>query len=62
MANSTFAGRESGTRPKASTVLRLDSSYLVLSSAPSKAEAMFSVSVSRRRDAATPVSVRAEAA
>jgi hypothetical protein len=62
MANATFADRESGTRPRASTVLRLDSSYLVLSSAPSKAEAAFSVSLSRRRDAATPVSVRAEAA
>jgi hypothetical protein len=62
MADATFADRESGTRPKASTVLRLDSSYLVLSSAPSKAEAAFSVSVSRRRDAATPVSVRAKAA
>jgi hypothetical protein len=62
MADATFADRESGTRPKASTVLRLDSSYLVLSSAPSKAEAMFTVSVSRRRDAAQPVSVRAKAA
>ena len=62
MADATFADREAGTRRKASTVLSVDSSYLVLPGAPSPAEAMFSVPVLRRRDAATPLSVRVKAA
>jgi hypothetical protein len=43
-------------------VLSVGSSYLVLPVAPSPAEAMFSVAVLRRRDAARPVSVRVKAA
>lgn len=62
MADATFADRESGTRPKASTVLSVDSSCLVLPGAPSPGEAVVSVPLVRRRDAGTPVSVRVKAA
>ncbi|WP_350004378.1 hypothetical protein [Pseudarthrobacter sp. WHRI 8279] len=52
MAGATYADRAAGTRPLASTALRLEGNIVVLTESPAKAESLFSVPGLRLDDAA----------